>query len=649
MSFRTPTRALLMLSALLACAFSTFSNRPQPERILDFHSDITLQQDSSLLVTETITVNSTGTQMRHGIYRDFPTRYNDSLGNKYVVGFEMLSALRDGAEEHFRVEDYANGKRIYLGNANTLLPPGEHSYTLTYHINRQLGFFADHDELFWNVTGLGWGFPVDHASATVQLPSSIPSQEVHLSGFTGPEHSRQSELTTAFSDGSYTFATTRAFRPHEGLTILLSWPKGYVAPPTLSQKLGYFFRDNRDALLLAVGLLAILVYYFFAWSAVGRDPVAGVVMPLYEPPANLSPGAMRYLVEMGFDNKTFAAAILDMAVRGYLRITQESKTYTLTLTGKDASVLTADEKQIAAELFDARTQILLKQENHTVIHAAQLAFSKWLKDSEQHVYFVTNSRYLIPPVALTFGIAILYFLHQPGEKIAPCLFLGFWLTFWTIGVSALFLGVYACWRDIILGRNSTGTAAAQAIFLTIFAIPFLFGEAFGITMLARTASVPIIIFLLASAIIHGVFVHLMKAPTFAGRRLLDQVQGFKLFLSAVDGDRLNRILPPEQSPAVFEKFLPYALALNVEQAWAEKFSGVLSAAGTAPGSTGSEYTPSFYSASSMNGFSGSSFASSFTSSFTTAIASSSSAPGSGGGGGSGGSGGGGGGGGGGGW
>src|ERR1700686_1057234 len=127
MSFRTPTRALLILSALLACAFSAFSNRPQPERILDFHSDITLQQDSSLLVTETITVNSTGAQMRHGIYRDFPTRYNDSLGNKYVVGFEMLSALRDGAEEHFRVEDYANGKRIYLGNANTLLPPGEHS------------------------------------------------------------------------------------------------------------------------------------------------------------------------------------------------------------------------------------------------------------------------------------------------------------------------------------------------------------------------------------------------------------------------------------------------------------------------------------------------------------------------------------------
>ena len=649
MPSRFPSRALLILSSLLACAFSAFSTRPQSERILDFHSEIALQEDTSLLVTETITVNSTGAQMRHGIYRDFPTRYTDSLGYKYVVGFEMLSALRDGAEEQFRVEDYSNGKRIYLGNANTLLPPGQHSYTLSYRTNRQLGFFADHDELFWNVTGLGWGFPVEHATATVQLLPSIPADQVHLSGFTGPEHSLQSDLTTASLDGSYTFTATHGFRAHEGLTILLSWPKGYVAPPTLSQKLNYFFRDNRDALLLALGLLAILLYYFFAWSAVGRDPAAGVIVPLYEPPSGLSPGAMRYLVEMGFDNKTFAAGILDMAVRGYLRITQESKTYTLTLTGKDDSVLTPDEKLIAAQLFDGRTQILLKQENHTLIRAAQQAFSKWLKDSEQRVYFVTNSRYLIPPIALTFGIVILYFLRQPSEKIGQSLFFGFWLAFWTFAVSMLLLSVYARWRDAVLGGTFSGSALAQAIFLTLFAIPFLLGEVFGIVMLARTASISIVIFLLAAAIIHGVFVHLMKAPTFAGRRLLDQVQGFKLFLSAVDGDRLNRILPPEQSPATFEKFLPYALALNAEQAWAEKFSGVLSAAGTAPGSNGSTYTPSFYSTSSMNGFSGSNFASSFSASFTTAIASSSSAPGSGGGGGSGGSGGGGGGGGGGGW
>jgi uncharacterized membrane protein len=133
--------------------------------------------------------------------------------------------------------------------------------------------------------------------------------------------------------------------------------------------------------------------------------------------------------------------------------------------------------------------------------------------------------------------------------------------------------------------------------------------------------------------------------------MLDHIEGFKMFLGAVDGDRMNRINPPEQTPETFEKFLPYALALDVEQAWAEKFSGVLNAASQAPGAAASStgYTPSFYSGSNWNSFSGASFASGFTDSFTSAISSSSSAPGSSDGGGGGGSGGGGGGGGGGGW
>ena len=114
----------------------------------------------------------------------------------------------------------------------------------------------------------------------------------------------------------------------------------------------------------------------------------------------------------------------------------------------------------------------------------------------------------------------------------------------------------------------------------------------------------------------------MKAPTFAGRRLMDQVEGFKLFLGAVDGDRLNRAAPPQQTPQTFEKFLPYALALDVEQDWAEKFSGVLSQAGTSPSSSGSSYVPSFYSGASSGSFTGAAFASSFGNSLASAISSS---------------------------
>ncbi|MGO9088585.1 MAG: DUF2207 domain-containing protein, partial [Candidatus Sulfotelmatobacter sp.] len=111
----------------------------QTERIRFYHSDIKIQDDGTMLVREMIRVVSNGDQIRHGIYRDFPTHYADRLGNRYVVGFKLLSATRDGATEESRVENYSNGVRIYLGREYSLVAPGEHTYSITYTTNRQLG------------------------------------------------------------------------------------------------------------------------------------------------------------------------------------------------------------------------------------------------------------------------------------------------------------------------------------------------------------------------------------------------------------------------------------------------------------------------------------------------------------------------------
>jgi hypothetical protein len=100
-----------------------------------------------------------------------------------------------------------------------------------------------------------------------------------------------------------------------------------------------------------------------------------------------------------------------------------------------------------------------------------------------------------------------------------------------------------------------------------------------------------------------------------------------MFLGAVDGDRLNRVIPPDKTPETFEKFLPCALALDLEQAWSERFSGELGAAGQGP-SSGSAYAPSFYSGWNWNGFTAAGFSGVFASSFASGISSSSSAPGS---------------------
>ena len=356
---------------------------------------------------------------------------------------------------------------------------------------------------------------------------------------------------------------------------------------------------------------------------------------------------MRYLVRMGFDNKTFAAAILDMAVRGYLTIKEQAGSYTLYLTGKSNVTLSPDEQQIATCLFDGRNQIWLHQENHQVIGATLKVFKKWLASAEQKTYFVTNSRYLIAPIILSIVVAASYLLLLGMPQVFVGAFLAFWLTFWTIGVYALVMSARSAWRAALHPGSSVGqetVGIGKALFVTLFAIPFVFFELMAFGFLFKLTSLSFVLFVLATACVHVLFLHLMKAPTIRGRQLMDQVEGFKMFLGAVDGDRLNRAAPPQQTPAIFEKFLPYALALDVEQDWAEKFSGILAGAGAAAGAATTAYTPSFYS-----GFTGASFASSFGSSLTSAISSSATAPGSGGGGGSGGSGGGGGGGGGGGW
>jgi uncharacterized membrane protein YgcG len=662
MRSRAYGRLCVLVCVLLFCALPSraqqsrphYVQRPQSaqfEQILDFHSDIRLQNDCSLQVTETIDVIAANRLILHGIYRDFPTRYQDKLGNKYGVGFQMLGASLDSEPVPFRVEDLSNGKRIYLGDPKAFVSRGRHVYTITYATTRQLGFFKDHDELFWNVTGNGWIFPIQHVNATVHLPAAIPAEQVKLAGYTGRQGSYESSLTSAAQASGFQFATTRSLGSQEGLTILLMWPKGFFAEPTPSQKLQFFFQDNRDALILLAGFLLTLVYYIVAWSAVGRDPAAGVIMANYQPPQNLSPAAMRYLVRMGFDNKAFAAALLDMGVRGFLTIKELAGSYRLYTTGRPASVLSEDEQMVAASLFNGRTELWLHQENHVTIRDALSGLKDYLASTEQKTYFVTNSRYLIAPIAFSILVAVVYLFIQGPPKIAMCAFLAIWLSVWSLAVYGLWTKVAASWQAIRRRSSAVGEVASvgSAVLTTVVAIPFTFFELMALWFLWKMTSFSFVIFVLSAGLLHVLFLHLMKAPTFAGRRLMDEVEGFKMFLGAVDGDRLNRAAPPEQTPAVFEKFLPYALALDVEQHWAEKFSGVLATAGTSPNHSNGVYTPSFYTGSSWNGFTGASFASSFGSSFTSAIASSATAPGSGGGGGSGGSGGGGGGGGGGGW
>src|SRR5579859_3086368 len=515
--------ALIALLTLLVPSFAV----PAPdrnERILDFHSDITLEDDGTFLVRETIIVNVTGRQIKHGIYRDFPTRYKDRLDNNYVVGFHLIGAELDGYSETSRVEEQLNGKRIYLGDPKYYVQAGQHTYVISYSTNRQLGFFADHDQIYWNVTGNGWIFPIDHASATVTLPANISETEVSLDGFTGPQGSFDRNLSHQHEPGgTFSFETTAPLGPHEGLSIVLSWKKGLIAPPTSQQQFADFLSDNRIALLALLGLLILVLYYVLAWYAVGRDPKRGVIVALYEPPSSLSPAATRYLVRMSFDNKTFAAAILDMAVRGYLTIKEQAGTYTLYRTKSDDRALTPDEKQLAAVLFDGRNELWLHNENHTVIKSGMTALKGWLKLNEEKIYFFTNSRFSIPAIVLSVLMLLGISAAQSTLSLFVTVFLSFWLSIWSLACAGLVIGTASSWKTAFTAPASKTLLAGKALMTTLFSLPFLFGEGFGFWMFAQAGSIFLPIFLVATVLLHILFHYLLKAPTFAGRHFMDQV------------------------------------------------------------------------------------------------------------------------------
>jgi uncharacterized membrane protein YgcG len=622
-----------LAAAALLCPGPFFTEAAAAtEKIGRFHSSITVNPDASLTVTETITVTAAGQRIKRGIFRTFPTTYRNRFGASVTVPFEVLEVTRDGRPEPWHTKSESNGIKVYIGRSNVLIDPGEYTYTLTYRTDRQVGYFDGYDELYWNVTGNDWDFAIDKVVAEVNLPPQAEALET--AAYTGRKGAKGKDFTIRRKpEGGVAFSTTRGLMPREGLTVAVSWPKGFVTEPDRKERATSFLRDNRSTAAALAGLLVLLVYYASSWRRVGRDPPEGAIVPLYEPPEGYSPAAVRYTMRMGYSDRAFAAAVVSMAVKGYVAIEDDGGSFTLSRTEADDSVLSAGEKKIAKTLFSGSARIELKRRNHVKIKGAIDALKKSLRADFERLNFRRNGKHIVPGVVLT--LICLAAVVVTAREIGGALFITFWLTFWTMGCYTLFSRVVRAWR----------TGFAGAVFITLFALPFFAGEVGGLFMFSQATSAAAAVLILLVIVTNLVFKDLLKAPTLHGRRIMDRIEGFRTYLAAAEGDRMDRLNPPEKTPGLFEKYLPYALALDVENAWSEKFSDVLSRA-----AEGGEYRPVWYSGGRGDSFSTRGMASSLGSAFAGAISSSSTAPGSSSGSGGGGSsGGGGGGGGGGGW
>jgi len=634
--------------ALLFLLISCVATAQEAERVLSYDSDVTVNDDGSMLVKESIRVHVTGQKIVHGIYRDFPTDYKDKVGIRKRVPFDVVSVKRDGDEEPYHTGTRDNGIRVYIGPRFGNAPLGDHTYEITYRTDRQIGFYEDRDELYWNVTGNGWDFPIEHASARVTLPKSIPRKRVETYAFTGPVGYTGRDFSARVDDGSYFFETTKPLDAREGMTIVCWWDKGFMQPPSDAQKRQWFMEDNEGILLAIGGLALVLIYQFLAWSMVGKDPSPGTIVTSYMPPEELSAPAMRELVKMKFDNKAFAACIVSMAAKKYVTINKDALDAFTLVKNDDPKVfaaLSAEEKLVATRLFARGSSVLLSNINRDVINESTKALKQSLATRMEKVYFVRNSSYLAPSIALSILTLIIAVWNADSQMKPVALFMMVWLSGWSVGVAALSATAINLWKQALRGGSNGLLKGGGALFMTLFAIPFVAGEGFGIFMLTHATSVITVVVLGVLIASNFVFHELLKAPTHMGRVLLDKVEGFKQFLSATESDQIKR-MPVNWNLDTFNRFLPYAIALDVEEVWASKFSQAVTAA-SAAASAGSSIS---YSGAMAGAIISGGFAASLGDSLSGAISSASTSPGSSSGSGGGGSsGGGGGGGGGGGW
>jgi hypothetical protein len=543
---------------------------------------ISILPDASLVVRETIRVRSAQRVIKHGIYRDFPTRFRTSAGNWFNVPFSLTEVLRDGNPEPWQTKERENGIRAYIGDPELLLKPGEYTYTIAYRTDRQLGFFKDHVELVWNVTGYEWTLPIDEVEARVLLPHGISGVSLEVN--TGAPGSKEREAEFSWGEeageAGASFRATRPFQPGEGLAVIMKWPKGFVQEPAEPQLWWwYFLGSNRSAIAGLAGLLLVLTYYVLVGRQVSRDPERGVKVRCGEVPGGLSPAAIRVVHAGHCDERALAATMVQMAIKGYLFIEERGGRYTLRRGQVDREVL-APEEALAADDLDMEWtgHIGIERANQLRIGSALSDLKNFNRVSLERLSLILNREYLLPGLLLSVVVLGSTLSFEPGLRSFMRGLISFLLFFWTIAVSLLTVQLVLRWQDVFLRRGQRRDALFHAASITVLVIPVFIAEIVGLGLMTWLGSYSYGAIFLSVALLNACFHYRFKAPNAVGRGLLDEIEGFAGWLAASQPDCTSS-LATESTVAVYERFLPYAIALEREEQWSRQYAAVLAGAG----------------------------------------------------------------------
>jgi uncharacterized membrane protein len=388
----------LVISSQFSVSYATLPE--YGEHVEDFSSNISIQKDGSIQVIETIKYFFS--YARHGIYRDIPFTIYDN-NNRFDMQY-IFKPVTDENGKRYKVTRSKKGEQwvLKIGDPNRTIE-GEHTYVISYTVKGALGYFSDHDELYWNVTGIGWDVPINHATVNVSLPDKQDETKIKLECFTGVYGSTDHNCTSQTDGLATTFKTSNYLNSSEGLTIVEGFPKGIAAVLKPTEYVPFFERWYGKITLVLIIITAILwylilpIWVIIKWFRQGRDPEVGIpVTATFDPPKVgkrfLTPAETGALLDEHVDRRDLFATIVDLARRGHLKISEpkEKEFHLIKSIPKKKDALLPFEKTLYDGVFSGEDEVKLKEiKFYTTATAVETELYNLMVE---HKYFAKNPK-----------------------------------------------------------------------------------------------------------------------------------------------------------------------------------------------------------------------------------------------------------------